>query len=274
MKIAIQGIKGSFHHQAAQKIIGSDDFELVECKNFRQVFDAVKNNLSDFGLVAIENNLHGSINDVYRLLQEHNVWISKDHRMHISQNLISHVPQKLEDLQDEVSVKAISHPVALAQVEHWLDKNLPNATRQEYADTAASVKYICQKEDPLLLAVASSFASDTYGANIIAKDIQDDQSNYTRFILISRNKTTDEEATHCSVILTTDHKAGALLRCLQVFDKFGCNLTKLDSQPIPGDDQHYSFFIDYELTEKDQKMLDELKQVSSNIKILGKYSRI
>ena len=279
MKIAIQGIKGSFHHQAVQRMLGKDDIEkddieLVECLNFKEVFGSVKNDLSSFGLVAIENNIHGSINEVYRLLQKNDVWIVKDLRLHISQNLIAHKDLRLNDLTKRNDIKILSHNVALAQTDYWLSENLPNAIRQEHSDTAGSVKHVMESKQDNTLAIASEFAAKTYDAKIIADNIQDNDRNYTRFILFQKDKKQDGNTTHCSIILTTDHKPGALLQCLKIFSNYNCNLTKLDSQPIPGDDQHYSFYIDYEIPVENQELLNRLRENGCNLKVLGEYSTV
>ena len=274
MKIAIQGVKGSFHDQAAQKIFGNEDLDLVECQNFRQVFDEVNSENAEYGLVAIENNLHGSINEVYRLLQKNQVWIVKDLRMHISQNLIAHKELSLHELQKADDLKVLSHPVALAQADNWLSNNLPNCIRESYSDTAVSVKRVIELGQDNVVAIASPFAAETYNAFIVQEDIHDDPKNFTRFVLFQKQKIDNLEATHSSLILVTDHKPGALLRCLEVFDQFNCNLVKLDSQPIPGDDQHYSFYIDYELNKDNLQLLNELSKNGCTFKVLGEYDSV
>ncbi len=270
IKVAIQGQIGSFHHEAANKFF-SGNVDLVCLKTFSDVFKAVETGAADFGVSAIENNLHGSINEVYRLLDKYDVWINKDTRLHINQNLIGYKKLDLDSLED---IKVISHPVALTQVNNWLENNFPNAQKLERADTAGSVEEVMSTASDKLFAVAGVFAAKHYKAEILAKNIQDDPENYTRFILFSQSKNTSSDADHCSIILTTSHNKGALLNALKIFDKYNCNLTKLDSHPIAGDKQHYNFYIDYELPKNNQKLISDLELSDCRVKILGEYKRL
>lgn len=252
IKVAIQGQIGSFHHEAVKKIF-SEEVDLLCLKTFTDVFKAVDEGRADYGISAIENNLHGSINEVYRLLEKYNVWISKETRLHINQNLVGY---KSVELKDNENTRIISHPVALAQVSNWLEENFPNAQKLERPDTAGSVKEVMKAKDSNLFAIAGEFATNYYGAQILAKHIQDDPDNYTRFILFGKNTKHVDKPTHASIILTTTHSKGSLLRVLEVFEKYSCSLTKLDSHPIPGDKQHYSFYIDYEMPNDNQKNIN------------------
>lgn len=271
MHIAIQGAKGSFHHQAAMAF--DPDVDILSCATFSEVFAGVADGAADFGLVAIENNLHGSINEVYRLLERREVWITGDVRLHISQNLIGHSGITLEQLTLDPETRVLSQGPALAQVEIWLDEHLPNAHREETHDTAESVRMVMENDQKNHVAVAGKFAADVYDGTIICSDIQDDPHNYTRFILFQRIRSeTSVNASHASVILKTDHTPGALLRALQVFALHKANLTKLDSHPIPGDNRHYAFYIDYELPANQSGLLDSLRKQGCDVKLLGEYS--
>jgi len=272
MHIAIQGAFGSFHNEAALKI--DPAAQIVPRQTFADVFNAVLAGEAEHGLCAIENSLHGPINEVYRLLERHEVWVTRDVRLHIAQQLIGFGPVSLEELAASPDVRVLSQAPALAQVELWLDANLPLAARVETHDTAASVQDVVELRSAHTLAVASRLAAETYGGVIVAEDIQDDPHNYTRFILFQKQRATTVNATHGSMILKTDHAPGALLRALQVFAQEGCNLTKLDSHPIPGDVRHYAFYIDYELTRPESTVVitEALEKQGCAVKLLGEYS--
>jgi prephenate dehydratase len=274
MRIAIQGANGSFHHQAALQI--EPHSEILSCDTFRDVFGAVIRGSAGKGLVAIENSLHGSINEVYRLLERHDVCITHDIRLHISQNLIGHPEVTLEELAQDPTTRVISQGPALAQVELWLDENLPNAHREEAHDTALSVRMVMESAVTHDVAVAGEFAAETYHGHIIAANIQDDPDNYTRFILFQKDHAAAPDATQASIILKTDHAAGSLLRALEVFAQSEANLTKLDSHPIPGDARHYAFYIDYELpaSTDNQTLIDSLVAQGCTVKLLGEYSTV
>lgn len=274
MQIAIQGAFGSFHNEAALKI--DPHAVIVPQQTFADVFRAVLAGEAEYGLCAIENNIHGPINEVYRLLERHDVWTVQDVRLHIAQQLIGYGPVDLSELASDPDVRVLSQAPALAQVELWLEANLPLATRVETYDTAASVQDVVVLRSPNTLAVASRLAAETYGGTIIAEDIQDEPHNYTRFILFQKQRTDSVHATQGSMILKTDHTPGALLRALAVFAAEGCNLTKLDSHPIPGDQRHYAFYIDYELTrpESTAAITEALEKQGCSVKLLGEYSSV
>jgi prephenate dehydratase len=269
MRIAIQGATGSFHHQAANTF--DNDVEVLSCNTFRDVFDAVDRETVEFGLVAIENNLHGSINEVYRLLERREVWIVNDLSMRIEQHLIGHDSVTVEELAGDPNTRIFSQGPALAQVELWLDEHLPTAHREETHDTALAVQTVMENANTHAVAVAGEFAARTYHGNIIASNIQDDPDNFTRFILFQKKRVEMPNATHASIILKTDHAAGSLLRALQVFAECEANLTKLDSHPIPGDERHYAFYIDYELPAQQAELLAALEAQGSEVKLLGEY---
>jgi prephenate dehydratase len=274
MQIAIQGAIGSFHNEAALKI--DPEAQIVPQQTFADVFRAVLSSEAEYGLCAIENNIHGPINEVYRLLERHDVWVTRDVRLHIAQQLIGYGPVDLAELAGNPDVRVLSQAPALAQVELWLDEHLPLASRIETHDTAASVQDVVEQRSPHTLAVASRLAAETYGGIIVAADIQDEPHNYTRFILFQKQRSDMANATHASMILKTDHTPGALLRALEVFAAEGSNLTKLDSHPIPGDKRHYAFYVDYELTrlESSAVITAALEAQGCHVKLLGEYSSV
>jgi prephenate dehydratase len=268
MKVAIQGIAGSFHHQAAEKLLGPD-IELVPCTTFQKVFEAVKHGQADRGLVAIENSLHGSINAVYRLLARNSLWVCGEITLHINQYLIGAMKVPLETIQT-----VMSQAPALAQCELWLEANIPQAHLEETHDTAESVKYVVTHQDESQAAIASKHAAQRYGGTILAGPINDDKHNYTRFFLMSKGKDVPPDANKTSIILETNHQSGALYNALGVFAKAGINLSKLDSHPIAGDQKHYAFYIDFEAGVNEQlehTVFDTLRTQGCTITVLGSY---
>lgn len=273
VKIAIQGIEGSFHSQAARKLVRTNDVELVACDSFQDVFKSIENDQAAVGVVAIENSLHGSINAVYRLLERHNLWIAGETTLKINQYLIARRPMELAQLKKQ-TVHVLSQAPALAQVELWLDANLPNALREETQDTALSIRTVVKGDDDSMLAVGSSAAAKLYGGSIIAGPINDDPHNYTRFVKLQKEILEENDANRTSIILKTDHTPGALLNALQAFASQNINLSKLDSHPIAGDARHYAFYIDYEAgvnTIQSRTAISILKNHGFRVKVLGSY---
>lgn len=268
VKIAIQGIAGSFHHEAAVKMIGPDT-EFLHCSTFQQVFEAVTNDKVDQGVVAIENSLHGSINAVYRLLARNALWVSKETVLHINQYLIA-----AQDIAVDKVTTVLSQSPAIAQCELWLEKHMPQTHIEEMHDTAESVRYIVRHNDQPLAAIAGRQAAELHGGTIIAGPINDDEHNYTRFFLIGKDKHTPPEATKTSIILETNHQPAALYRALGIFADAGINLSKLDSHPIANDKRHYAFYIDFEARLDEQiehEILDALRNQGCRITVLGSY---
>lgn len=268
MKTAIQGMVGSFHHEAATKMLGQD-IQIVPCPTFRHVFKTVQDGTADQGVVAIENNLHGPINAVYRLLAQSPVWVIGEVTLHINQYLIAAQDRPL------ASIKTVmSQAPALAQCELWLEEHLPEAHIEETKDTTASVEFVVNHADQQLAAVAGKGAAAQYGGTILAGPINDEKHNYTRFFLISKDKAHLPGATKTSIILETNHQPGALYKALGAFADANINLSKLDSHPIASDKQHYAFYIDFEAglnEELEHAIFDVLKNQGCKITVLGSY---
>jgi len=268
MKIAIQGIAGSFHHEAAKKMLG-DDIDILPCNTFQQVFEAIHSNQVKKGVVAIENSLFGSINSVYRLLPRYSLWICNETYLHINQYLISANqidPQRIKTV--------LSQGPAFAQCELWLEKNLPKVQLEEIHDTAESVRQVIDNSDKPWAAIASKNAAILYGGTIIAGPINDEKQNFTRFIVISKNKSIPKNAAKTSIILKTSHRPAALYHALGVFAKAKINLSKLDSHPIVNDKQRYAFYLDFEEpldARIESEIINKLHAQGCRVTVLGSY---
>lgn len=270
-KVAIQGIKGSFHDQAAGILLPST--EVYECMTFQDVFDAVLRGETEYGIVAIENSIHGSINPVYRLLERHNVWVIGETTLTVDQYLIGPKEVSVAELNVPEAEVRTMFP-AFAQCELWLMEHLPLTQRIELYDTAFSVQTVVDEGNPLHVAIAGKHAAAVYGGKILVGPINDDPHNYTRFILLTKERPEINDANRTSIILTTGHKEGALYQAIGAFADAQINLSKLDSHPVPSDRRHYSFYIDLEAGEQDERVqqaFKALKEQGCGLKILGSY---
>ncbi|PID98973.1 hypothetical protein CSA80_02525 [Candidatus Saccharibacteria bacterium] len=280
--IAIQGEPGSFHHQAANYLYPDNGYELVPCRRFSDVFSAVSSGNASHGLVAIENNLYGSINETYSLFREHpDMRISREVRMRIGQCLISHRPTTLEKVQEaDGSVYVRSQSPAIAQVEHWLQDNLPTAHIEYVDDTALSVQQVMNSDNPNDLAIAGHFAAQYYGAHVAAADINDDPHNYTRFVLFSNRNEINPDASASSIILDTSRKPdrpGLQLSALAILFAFNINLTKNHSHPRGGKTQAYDFYLDTDAPLESRRMqlaIKSLRKARFGVQELGSYDRV
>ena len=275
MRIAIQGISGSFHDQAAQEFFKGETIELLELMNFRDVFEAVEDGSADYGLVAIENSLQGQINPVYRLLSEKDLWVHGEVRLHITLHLVSYHKAAPESFNIPTTT-VMSHFAALAQCDRWLTEKLPHAKRQEVDDTAEAVVNVVKAQNPHLLAVASAHAAKLHHGVTIGGPINDEPDNYTRFIVIAREEVTSHNANRTSLILTEGRQDthGALYNALGAFAKANINLSKLDSHPTPGKLRRYAFYLDADAglqSEKLQTALTTITEQGWKVRILGSY---
>jgi prephenate dehydratase len=264
--IAIQGQLGSFHHQVATQWFG-DDVQILPAETFDDVFGMLNRHETTKAIVAIENSLYGSINDVYDLIESHRYPIVGEVYLRIEQQLIS-----LPDAKPADITHVYSHPVALAQCEHYLDTHFPNAERIEHHDTAASVEFIKNKGDKSMAAIAGRVAAELYDLPILAENIEDNKANYTRFLILDASPSIPIDANKTSLVIQTDHKPGALAQVLTTFADAGINLTKLQSRPIIGKVWQYRFYIDVEASgEKLHSLVHTIKQNGTTVTILGEY---
>jgi prephenate dehydratase len=268
MRVAIQGREGSFHEQAAERLV-APGAELVPCPTFPKVFEALRTGAADRGIVAVENSLHGSINAVLRLLLDPGVWVAAEVFLHIEQQLVAAAPLELARVE-----RVLSQEPALAQCEQWLALNLPDAVLEVTHDTAESVRSVLAQPAQRWAAVASRRAADAYGGHVLAGPINDDPHNYTWFFLLTREREDVPGANRTSLVLETGHQPGALWRALGAFDAAGINLSKLDSHPIAGDRRHYRFYVDLDAglqEERTERALEELRAQECAVHVLGSY---
>lgn len=266
MNVAIQGAAGSFHHLAAQKWFGPD-VELVTCETFGDVFTTLEKGRSDYAIVAIENSLYGSISEVYDLLLAHRSPIIGELPEHIHQQLIGYAGTDLASI-----TRVYSHPVALKQCQEFLDTHAAHAERIEHHDTAESVSFIKSLGDPTAAAIASHAAAALHGMSILRENIEDERTNFTRFLVLQSEATAIQDADKASLVLRTSHAPGALHAALGVFASLGINLTKLQSRPIRGKVWKYQFFVDIEADASQlARSLEQLTAQGCEVDVLGHY---
>lgn len=267
VKVAFQGERGAFGEDAAISFF--QNAELLPYRHLEDVFCAVLKGEADFGVVASENSLAGSINETYDLLLKYEVNIYGEISLKISHCLMALPGERLE------SIKTIySHPQALAQCEDFLRKI--NAEVIPTYNTAGSAKKI--KEEGLrgCAAIASRRAAHIYGLEILAEGIESSKNNYTRFFIISQLKAAPAAKNKTSLVFSTKNVPGALYACLGVFAMRNINLTKLESRPSKQKPWEYVFYVDFEGHVQDpicREALVELEQKTNFLKVLGSYPR-
>ena len=264
MKIAIQGEAGSFSHEAALKLV--PDAEIVPCALSAEVFAALDSGAADAAAIPIENSLAGSVLEHFDLLLHHDVKVVRETLIRIRHNLIAVSGAKMDEID-----RVYSHAVALAQCRRFLAEH-PRMRAVAFYDTAGSVKQLVSLRDSHAAAIASEQAAVYYGAEILARGIEDDAENYTRFFLVRRSAEaeTDPAANKMSVAFTLEHRPGSLVAALSAM---GTNLTKIESRPVQGRPWEYIFYVDCQIGSSDEgtRALGALSAHCGMVKELGRY---
>ena len=267
-KIAIQGIKGSFHHQVAQDYF-YQNVEVDECLSFEELVDSLLSGKSDQAVMAIENSIAGPIIPNYALIDKNNLHIVGEHYLDIHQNLMALKGQKIEDI-----LEVHSHPMALLQCMEFL-KKYPNIKIVEDKDTAETARRIHENQLKGIAAIASKTAANMYDLEILAQEIQTINNNMTRFVIINKkeNFVDENEINRASIKFELDHKRGSLAAVLNVMSDCKLNLTKIQSLPKIEMPWKYSFFVDvtFEKYEDYVKAKALMTIMAEYFKVLGEY---
>ncbi|HCT30686.1 MAG TPA: hypothetical protein DIW31_08095 [Bacteroidales bacterium] len=266
--VSIQGIRGAFHQEAAERYFGST-IEINECITFRQLVESVEMGEAHYGIMAIENSLVGSILPNYALIRESSLQITGEIYIGIVQNLIAHHGESIDSISE-----VRSHPMALAQCADFFLKH-PSIRLVECEDTALCAKQIAELKLRGVATVASENAAREYGLDVIAPSIESNKENYTRFLILEKKSlpTIQSGANKASITFTAKHKPGSLLHILKPFADNGINMTMLQSLPIVGSKWEYVFHADlvFDSILKFQAVLEIAKEHTSSLKILGLY---
>ncbi|MRX40491.1 prephenate dehydratase [Flavobacterium sp. LC2016-23] len=267
-KIAIQGIKGSFHHQVVKEYF-SENVAIDECLSFEELIDSLLSGKSDQAVMAIENSIAGPIIPNYALIDKNNLHIIGEHYLSIHQNLMALKGQKIEDIKE-----VHSHPMAILQCMDFL-KQYPNIKLVEDKDTAETARRIQEKQLTGIAAIASKTASEMYDLEILAPEIQTIKNNMTRFVIIKKQNSflPENEINRASIKFELDHKRGSLAAVLNVMSDCKLNLTKIQSLPKIETPWKYSFFVDvtFEKYEDFAKAKALLNIMAEYLKVLGEY---
>ena len=268
LKIAIQGIKGSNHHQVAKDFFG-EDIELLECSSFDAVVDSLIIGAADKGIMAIENSIAGSIIPNYNLVYHNDIHVIGEHYLNIHHNLMVLKGRTFDDIEE-----VHSHPMALLQCKEFF-KAHPQIKLVESADTAETAKRIQKEELEHIAAIAPKMAAELYDLEIIADNIQTIVNNSTRFIILKKqNKVLpEEEINKASLRFITDHKRGSLATVLNVMSDCNMNLTKIQSLPVIETPWKYAFFVDvtFDKYKHFVKTKSLMQIMAEDFKVLGEY---
>ena len=268
-RIAIQGIAGSFHEDAALKYF-NDKIEVVECKSFTSVCQLVDADKVEFAVMAIENSIAGSLLKNYQLIRDYHLRIIGEIYIHIQMNLMVSPGVKRQDITD-----IYSHPVALQQCVEYIEKYFPDARLHEGLDTAASAKMVSDEKPQNGAAIANLRSAEMYGLEVLETGIETNKRNYTRFLVLSKHGNHTAGTNKASICFEVGHYHGALARVLNIFAENEINLNKIQSVPIVGKPNEYTIHVDLEWEKPDNydRAIHQVLKSASSLSILGEYVR-
>ena len=268
MKVAFQGERGAYSESAVFQFFGADT-QVKPCKDFKDVFNSVCTEETEFGVVPVENSLEGSITQNYDLFLEYDLKVCAEVIVKIEHCLIANPGTALEDIK-----VVYSHPQALAQCRNFLEE-FGRELIPTY-DTAGSVKKIKEKRLTNAAAIASERAANIYGMHILTKDIADNSENFTRFFVLSTEDSPATGKNKTSIIFSAKHEPGSLYHALGEFAKRNINLTKIESRPTKKTAWEYNFYLDFEGHRTEPRCIEALKALEKYaifVKILGSYPK-
>lgn len=265
-RVAYLGPSFSFTHLAAIERFG-ESADLIPVNTIAAVFEEVNRGHADFGLVPIENSTDGRIIDTLDMFTRLPLRICGEVQLAIHHNLLGRTPRA------EIT-EIYSKPQALSQCRDWLSRNMPHARPIEVASTSTAAQLA--RDKPGVAAIASRQAALEYQLDILAENIEDNQSNVTRFAVIGDRQMAPTGRDRTSLLLQIPHKPGSLSDALQVFKQSKLNMTWIESFPLRGPETGYIFFIDCEGHMKEAKVkkaLEQLATVAVRMEVLGSYPR-
>jgi prephenate dehydratase len=267
IRVAIQGIKASFHEEAAYKFFGKD-IDTLECNSFKHTCEALEKKDADFVVMAIENSIAGSLLPNYTLIRDYNFSIAGEVYLPIQLHLMALPGVKFEDIK-----YVTSHPIAIRQCIDFFDE-YPHLQVVESTDTAACAKKIRDEELKDTVAIANTLAAELYGLNIIERRIESNKKNYTRFLILKRDKSDDDKNVNkASICFQVSNHVGALSKVLNIFAENEVNLTKIQSMPVLGKRNEYYFYVDLEWKnmESYDTVVRRAVKYTVNFNIMGEY---
>ena len=274
--VAIQGGFGAFHEIAARQFFGKEKVQAVPCDTFQQVFEAVQDGRALFGIMAIENTIAGTLLPNYSLLMDGGLDVLGETNLHIQQNLMTLPGQRIEDITE-----VYSHPIAIQQSAVFF-RQYPKMKLIESVDTALSAKDIRDNKLFGAAAIASELAAEMYDMEIIARGVETNKRNFTRFLIIGKKQQLIESGiwqapnpNKATLCFSLPHEEGSLASVLSIFSFYKISLSKIQSVPIIGQEFEYFFHVDilYSDYERYRQSLRAIEPLTHNMKVFGEYAR-
>lgn len=245
--VACQGVEGAYSGVTANALFPDSPVRFY--KQFEDVFEAVNKGEAKYGVIPVENSTAGSVHESYDLIMKYRFYVVGAYDLKIEHCLCAKADTKYEDITD-----VFSHPQALSQCNNFLKSF--DFTGVNFSNTAAAAEFVSKSNKNNIAVICSELAAKKYGLKILKRNVQNNNNNRTRFIVISKELVIGEDADKISLIFSAPHTTGSLYRVLGRFSMAGLNLTKLESRPIENADFDYYFYVDVMGSVKDESTLD------------------
>ncbi len=264
--IAIQGSVASFHDLAAKKYFG-EDVSVNECGSFKEVCDKIISNTADYGIIAIENKIAGSILLNYQLIENYDLKVIGEIYLPIELQLLGKPGSTLSDIRE-----IISHPMALGQSQSFLAEH-HTLLVTEYKDTSSCAGLVAESASKQMGVIGGPALAKLYNLKVLVDNVCDVKHNFTRFYILSKGSDYVSDPNKASVTLQVLNESGKLSKVLEIIKEYGFNLSKIQSLPVPNDANAYPFHLDIEFKDKElfAKCISDLEKETHSIKILGVY---
>ncbi len=268
-RVAIQGIRASFHEEAAFRYFGPD-IETVECNSFKQTFEALQSKQADYVVMAIENSIAGSILPNYSLLLSYNFPVVGEVYLPIQLHLLALPGVKFEDVRF-----VTSHPIAIRQCIDFIDE-YPHLKVVESNDTAACARRIREEQLTDTVAIANTLAAELYNLQVLERRIESNKKNFTRFLILTHQDNAQPvKANKASLCFQVSNEVGALAKVLNILAQESVNMSKIQSMPVLGRRNEYNFYVDVEWNDSRNydTAIRQILKYTHNFNILGEYER-
>ena len=270
-KVAIQGVKGCFHEQAARLFYEDHGHivpDIIECATFEGLYKSLSSGMADAAVMAIENTVSGGLLPNFELLRRYDRKIKGEVFLRIQQNLMALPGQKIEDIKE-----VRTHYMAINQTREFF-KDYPWIRLVESEDTAKSAAEVAGQGLVGVGAVASELAAELYGLEVLAPGIETYKQNFTRFLIFDDSIEVDpSKVNKSSMCFTLPHTPGSLAHVLTILSFYGMNLTRIQSLPIPGQEWQYFFYVDIKFDDytRYEQALAAVRPLMEDLTILGEY---
>lgn len=262
--IGFQGEHGAYSEVASRAYAAS--LVSIPCPSFHEVFREVESGQLDFGIVPVENSLEGAVTEVNDLLVETGLRVVGEATIPVHHCLLALPELDYRDLRT-----IYSHPQALGQCRGFISRHKLEA--RPFYDTAGAAVMLRAQRPAATAVIASRLCADLYGLEVLKENIEDNDSNRTRFVVLSREGSA-EEGDKCSIIFSVAHRPGGLFSVLKILSDCAINMTRIESRPLRNDPGTYAFFVDFEGSDRDAGVaaaLEAIRTASTAYKFLGCY---